>query len=169
MELQHFNLFNELDVAREDYTLKVRIIRLWRKPMFRNPTETYSIELILLDEEGNRIQASVLNRFFNRFEQFLNEGVCLIITKPQLGSNISKYKYIDNKLKVCLNFSTHVVRCNNFNGHMYGFVMTPYSEILNCIVPDNSSIASYMLSYFYFLLIRLINSLKYHLPIQFFY
>ncbi|KAK1414857.1 hypothetical protein QVD17_30618 [Tagetes erecta] len=87
MELQHFNLFNELDVAREDYTLKVRIIRLWRQPMFRNPTETYSIEMILLDEEGNRIQASVLNRFFNRFEQFLNERVCLIITKPQLGSN----------------------------------------------------------------------------------
>ncbi|KAK1414689.1 hypothetical protein QVD17_30439 [Tagetes erecta] len=62
----HFNLFNELDVAREDYTLKVRIKRLLRQPMFCNPTETYSIEMILLDEEGKRIRASVLNKFFNR-------------------------------------------------------------------------------------------------------
>ncbi|KAI3694871.1 hypothetical protein L1987_77852 [Smallanthus sonchifolius] len=44
-------LLKNLDVMKDDYTIKVRIIRMWTRPMFRNPTEVYCYDMILMDEE----------------------------------------------------------------------------------------------------------------------
>ncbi|KAL8242493.1 hypothetical protein R6Q59_012795 [Mikania micrantha] len=51
MENLTINLLNELDVSRDDYNIKVRIIRLWKLPMHDNPKQTYSIEMIMVDEQ----------------------------------------------------------------------------------------------------------------------
>ncbi|KAI3820676.1 hypothetical protein L1987_08224 [Smallanthus sonchifolius] len=40
-----------LDAMKDDYTVKVRIIRLWTRPTFRNPLSVYCYDMILMDEE----------------------------------------------------------------------------------------------------------------------
>ncbi|KAI3755107.1 hypothetical protein L1987_54901 [Smallanthus sonchifolius] len=44
---------------KDDYTVKVRIIRLWTRPTFRNPLSVYCYDMILMDEEVQFIEASI--------------------------------------------------------------------------------------------------------------
>ncbi|KAL8266249.1 hypothetical protein R6Q59_003593 [Mikania micrantha] len=65
-------MLNHLDVSIDDYIIKVRILRKWRQSDRKIPNEDYSIEMILIDEEGNKIQAHVLKKWFFRFEKSVN-------------------------------------------------------------------------------------------------
>ncbi|MFS8012185.1 hypothetical protein Hanom_Chr14g01317891 [Helianthus anomalus] len=60
-----------LDLARREYTVKVRIRRLWKQPMYNNPEHFYSIEMIVVDKQGKTMQANVLRRWFPIFEHLL--------------------------------------------------------------------------------------------------
>ncbi|KAD7477141.1 hypothetical protein E3N88_00277 [Mikania micrantha] len=111
-----------LDVSIDDYIIKVRILRKWRQPDRKYPNEDYSIEMILIDEEGNKIQAHVLKKWFFRFENYLNENDCLLIKRPSLGINLSKYKFVDNPNKVNFNYQTYVSKCNDFKGQEHDVI-----------------------------------------------
>lgn len=41
---------NELSPSKDEWTIKVRVIRLWKPPNFYKPTLGDNIELVLLDE-----------------------------------------------------------------------------------------------------------------------
>ena len=53
MDMNNITLINDRDIQKDDFTIKIRIIRLWNQPLFKNPTQLYSIEMILMDEEVN--------------------------------------------------------------------------------------------------------------------
>ncbi|GJS84949.1 putative diphthine methyl ester synthase [Tanacetum coccineum] len=42
---------SELTPFRDDWKVKVRVIRLWKPPDFSNPLVTYSLDMVLMDEE----------------------------------------------------------------------------------------------------------------------
>ncbi|KAJ0838683.1 hypothetical protein HanPSC8_Chr14g0597681 [Helianthus annuus] len=51
MVQSNITYLKDLDLARRDYTVKVRVLRLWKQPMYNNPEQFYSIEMIVVDEE----------------------------------------------------------------------------------------------------------------------
>ena len=53
MDEKNITLIDNLDIQKDDFTVKVRIIRLWSQPLFKDPEQLYSIEMILMDEEVN--------------------------------------------------------------------------------------------------------------------
>ncbi|KAF5762746.1 putative replication protein A, OB [Helianthus annuus] len=108
--------------------------------MYNNPEQFYSIEMIVVDEEGTTMQGNVLRRWFPRFEQVFNESDCYFIVKPTIGLNESKYKYVDNKNKLGIYCDTDVYPCKDFNGPMYGFSFTSFKDIIDKTVPENKSI-----------------------------
>ncbi|KAJ0461671.1 putative nucleic acid-binding, replication factor A [Helianthus annuus] len=140
MELGNITYLKDLDLARRDYTVKVRVLRLWKQPMYNNPDQFYSIEMIVVDEEGTTMQANVLRRWFPKFEHLLNESDCYFIVKPTIGLNESKYKYVDNKNKLGIYCDTDVQPCKDFNGPIYGFSFTSFKDIIEKTVPENKSI-----------------------------
>ncbi|GJU83022.1 nucleic acid-binding, OB-fold, replication protein A, OB domain protein [Tanacetum coccineum] len=71
------NLLTELTPFKDDWHIKVRIVKLWKLPSYKNPMETFRIELILLDEEGNTIQATVNNNCVKNHEKSLAKTCCL--------------------------------------------------------------------------------------------
>ncbi|KAD7117854.1 hypothetical protein E3N88_05122 [Mikania micrantha] len=153
-------MLNHLDVSVDDYIIKVRIIRKWRQPDRKNPNEDYSIEMILIDEEGNKIQAHVLKKWFFRFEKYLNENDCLLIKRPSLGLNQSKYKFVDNPNKVNFNYQTYVSKCNDFVGQEHGFSFSSFQNVIDNLLPENITIVddirkykkrfTYLFSYYNF-------------------
>ncbi|KAL8216305.1 hypothetical protein R6Q57_023142 [Mikania cordata] len=141
MEATNITFLNDLDVANDNYNIKVRIIRLWTQPMFNNPSETYSIEMILMDEQGTKMQGNVLKKWFSRFEKFLKENTTLIILKPTLGDiSHAKYKYVENPIKICLNWNTKVKHYEAFDGPKYGFNFIPFQSILENEILENATI-----------------------------
>ncbi|WJX95496.1 hypothetical protein P8452_76809 [Trifolium repens] len=44
--------------GKENASIKVRIVRMWKAPAFLNPSETNSLEMVLIDSKGGKIHAS---------------------------------------------------------------------------------------------------------------
>ncbi|XP_076913238.1 replication protein A 70 kDa DNA-binding subunit C-like [Bidens hawaiensis] len=55
MEPKNLIKLRELDATKTNYTIKVRVVRLWRKPNNKNPNEIWSIEMIIMDEEHSQL------------------------------------------------------------------------------------------------------------------
>ncbi|KAD3337490.1 hypothetical protein E3N88_33010 [Mikania micrantha] len=135
-------MLNNLDVSIDDYIIKVRILRKWRQPDRKYPNEDYSIEMILIDEEGNKILGHVLKKWFFRFEKYLNESDCLLIKRPSLGINLSKYKFVDNPNKLNFNYQTYVSKCNDFVGQEHGFSFSSFQTVKDNLLPENITIGN---------------------------
>ncbi|KAL2942787.1 Replication protein A 70 kDa DNA-binding subunit B [Bienertia sinuspersici] len=85
---QSINMINDLTPINENWKTKLRIIRLLEVPKYNNPNVVDSIELVLVDEKGSRIQASIRKTIMQRFSNMVKEGSCRIIVKFGLISNM---------------------------------------------------------------------------------
>ncbi|XP_076945661.1 uncharacterized protein LOC143616827 [Bidens hawaiensis] len=137
MELDNITYLKDLDLSRRDYTVKVRVLRLWKQPMNNDSQQCFSIEMIVVDEQGTTMQANVLRRWFPRFEHVLNESECYFIAKPTIGLNESKYKYVNNQNKIGIYCDTNVYPCNDFCGPTYGFSFTSFKDFIDQTLPEN--------------------------------
>ncbi|WJX60744.1 hypothetical protein P8452_45916 [Trifolium repens] len=55
--------------------IKVRVLRLWKIPSFLNPSEISSIEMVLIDDKGAKIHASIKKQLLYMFDSKIVE-VC---------------------------------------------------------------------------------------------
>ncbi|RZC29206.1 hypothetical protein D0Y65_000980 [Glycine soja] len=46
-------------IEKENWTIKVKVIRLWYFPSFSGSKAPFSLEMVLMDEEGGKVRASV--------------------------------------------------------------------------------------------------------------
>ncbi|KAK1441251.1 hypothetical protein QVD17_07095 [Tagetes erecta] len=92
MEHNNITLIKNIHLTNDDLTLKLRIVRLWKLPDHINKKEVYSIEMILMDEEGTKITGTVSKRFLSKFTRLLNENINIFVIKPNFGSVRSSYK-----------------------------------------------------------------------------
>ncbi|KAI3685782.1 hypothetical protein L6452_35040 [Arctium lappa] len=58
--------------------------------MFKNPEQIFSIEMILMDEEGTKIHANVLQKWVAKFKILLHEGAVIFIKNPTIAEHVSK-------------------------------------------------------------------------------
>ncbi|KAL2932045.1 Replication protein A 70 kDa DNA-binding subunit C, partial [Bienertia sinuspersici] len=105
---QSINMINDLTPINEIWKIKVRIILLWEVPNYNNPNVVDSIELVLVDEKGSRIEASIRKTIMQRFSNMVNEGWCRIIAKFGLISNIDKHRATNHSYKLNFFFKTVV-------------------------------------------------------------
>ncbi|WJX90499.1 Pyruvate dehydrogenase complex component E2 1 [Trifolium repens] len=72
---------DEILPGKEDAVIRVRVVRMWKAPGFLNPSETNSLEMVLIDAKGGKIHASVRKHLLQMFESKIDEGQ---INLPQL-------------------------------------------------------------------------------------
>ncbi|CAI9279146.1 unnamed protein product [Lactuca saligna] len=136
-----FTLIRDLDVLKDNFTMKLRVIRLWTLDNYYNKNELFSIELILMDEEGNKIQGYVPKAYIYKFKKLLKEGESFIIKSPNLAKTQERSFQLTNQLqKLALNLDSIVTPCDNFSGSVNGFDFVEYRAIIDGTVPDNMSL-----------------------------
>ncbi|XP_076905687.1 replication protein A 70 kDa DNA-binding subunit B-like, partial [Bidens hawaiensis] len=132
VEDQKFTMFNEIDVLKTSpSTLKVRVLRMWSIKDNKNVNEDFLIEMVLMDENENRIQATVYKQNIYRFKRFLKESSTLTIVNLSVGLNGSNYRVIDCPNKLVLGPNTHVNSCQEFDGRLFGFKMISFESLIN--------------------------------------
>ncbi|XP_076928280.1 uncharacterized protein LOC143592200 [Bidens hawaiensis] len=127
-----------LDVSTLDATIKVRIVKLWKLPSFKHPNTTHAVELILMDEEGTKIQETVMNAYLSKHERFLVHKECVLIQKFAIGDSLSTYQLTNHPHKLFLNDNYVVKRCNDPIGSLYGFSLIDFEMLLNNSLTQNS-------------------------------
>ncbi|KAL4580716.1 hypothetical protein LXL04_016918 [Taraxacum kok-saghyz] len=59
MNFNDITMIADLNPNKEDYTLKVRIIRIWKFTSWGNPNDVRGFGMVLIDEKGDRIECTV--------------------------------------------------------------------------------------------------------------
>ncbi|KAL2926026.1 Replication protein A 70 kDa DNA-binding subunit E, partial [Bienertia sinuspersici] len=110
-----YNFIHEITPLRENMTIKVRIIRLWKPPNYNNPSEDGSIEMVL---------------------QLLHEGQLRVITNFGVGESTGNYKPTQHPYKINFFFTTLVHACDNLAIPRYGFNFMSFDDILSKQLDD---------------------------------
>ncbi|KAJ0860331.1 putative replication protein A, OB [Helianthus annuus] len=105
MEQAAITLLENVDLNVDDYTIRIRIIRLWTRPSFNNPRKVYCYDMIFMDQE------------------------CLTIRNPSLGENRQKVKYVHSSFKINLNETTIVEESAEPVGAEWGFDFSPFESV----------------------------------------
>jgi hypothetical protein len=50
--------------GKENVRIRVQIVRLWKVPSFVNPSESISLEMVLVDEKVSIIMFKLVNYYF---------------------------------------------------------------------------------------------------------
>ncbi|XP_076944506.1 uncharacterized protein LOC143615209 [Bidens hawaiensis] len=140
MEASNITMFKDLDVSNNDCVLKVRILRLWRLKDNNKTGEDWSIEMILQDEMGDKMQAYVRKACIPKHDVWLGENQSLIVRKPSLGANLSIYRYVDSPHKLCFTSATRLCITDEFKGHLYGLSFATFDDIKAKNIPQNGTI-----------------------------
>ncbi|KAF5753474.1 putative nucleic acid-binding protein [Helianthus annuus] len=142
MEQAAVTLLNNVDLNVDDYTIRIRIVRLWTRPTFNNPRKIYCYDMIFMDQEGTKMQAFVLQKNTTGYEHLLKENQCLTIRNPSMGENRQKVKYVHTSFKINLNPNTTVQECNEPVGAEWGFDFSPFDSIVDDPLDDSKSFKS---------------------------
>ncbi|CAI9276530.1 unnamed protein product [Lactuca saligna] len=141
MATPNITLIADVDVLRDDLTLKVRVINLWKHMSFNNKDDIWSIELILLDEQGTKIQATVWKKFLYRFKNIFKDGSAFYITSPSFASQKpDSFKITPQDQKLTFVQQTVVKECAEFSGSIFGFSFVDYQTVLSLQHPEDLSI-----------------------------
>ncbi|XP_021734893.1 replication protein A 70 kDa DNA-binding subunit B-like [Chenopodium quinoa] len=87
-----YTMLNYITPLKENWKIKVRIVRVWYVPDYNKPEKIGSIEFVLVDEKGSKMQASIKQTLIQRFEKLVNEGSTCIISNFGVGKNYGKYR-----------------------------------------------------------------------------
>ncbi|CAI9287772.1 unnamed protein product [Lactuca saligna] len=137
--MEHITPIKEIDSIKDDFTIKVRIIHLWTQKSKFNAKETYSIEMILMDEEGRKIHASCVKKWFPKFKRYLKEDISIYVKKPNVAPNTLNFKFADPERKLNFYHDTTVKECENFSGSAHGFDFVDFNTIVSNNIMESKS------------------------------
>ncbi|XP_054794577.1 uncharacterized protein LOC129300077 [Prosopis cineraria] len=131
-----FNCIHSINQSREDWKIKVRIVRLWSIAPHAVSNEPTSLEMVLQDEAVcDRIRAFVRKGVARHHSRFLREGRAFILTQFGVVENSGSYRTTHHAFKVMFQYSTTVRPVvDNNKIHSHGFCFTPFSDIICDII-----------------------------------
>ncbi|KAJ1378390.1 hypothetical protein SESBI_47922 [Sesbania bispinosa] len=113
------------------WRIKVRVIRLWRSSYFKDNNNKPMIELVVLDEQGGRIQCTVKSIHVYRIENSINEGNVYMLENLSVALNSGKYKPTMHEFRMFFKRETRVTLVEDSSIPLYDFSFVPFVEILN--------------------------------------
>ncbi|KAH0714993.1 hypothetical protein KY284_007898 [Solanum tuberosum] len=88
-----------LVTSRDDFTIRVRLCRMWDAINPKKNGELISMDMIFIDEKGNLMHGIIRKTQVNRFKDMLSEGSVFIIKNFKVVEIIGGYRPVQNSLK----------------------------------------------------------------------
>ncbi|KAJ1387660.1 Nucleic acid-binding, OB-fold [Sesbania bispinosa] len=111
-----FDTIKDITNVREAWRLKVRVIRVWDFCQTSDPSNVFSIEMVLVDAEGGRIQASIRRGMMKKFKDSIVEGGVYKMTYFRVIENGGDYRGTFHEFKLLFQPRTKVIPTENFIG-----------------------------------------------------
>ncbi|KAJ1427593.1 hypothetical protein SESBI_09478 [Sesbania bispinosa] len=124
-----FHPISSLCERRQNWRLRVKLVRLWKMTSVANPNDPYATQMVFVDEEGGRIEATVPKQHMSRFNHALVEGQIYNITNFGLLRNSGKFRAVVHEFKLIFNATTRVIHTQNVTIPFSGFALTKTCDI----------------------------------------
>jgi hypothetical protein len=128
--LAEFSSISEISTEKTFWNLKAKVIRVWQVPDFNRNTLPFSSEMVLMDEAGNRIHATIKKTLLYKFKNDIFEGKCYSFENMGVANNGGNYRTTRHTFKLNFQFSSKVVFIPNLKITKSPYDFTPISEIV---------------------------------------
>ncbi|KAL2893427.1 Replication protein A 70 kDa DNA-binding subunit B, partial [Bienertia sinuspersici] len=91
---------SDINPSKESWRIVVSVTHLWHVPSYNNPSELQNIELVLMDEKGDKIHASIKRSMIMTYQDLLNEGESYTLMTFGVGLNSGDYRPISHAYKI---------------------------------------------------------------------
>ncbi|XLT88283.1 hypothetical protein HN873_010036 [Arachis hypogaea] len=125
-----FDPISKIIPPREAWRIKVRVLRAWTVPSFGNTDVPNSMELILVDENSTKIQATIRKQLIHKFKDHLLEGSCYKMSYFAVVSNQGSYRATKHEFKLIFLFRTTVTTIPDDIIPKSCFSIYPFEDIL---------------------------------------
>ncbi|KAL3639335.1 hypothetical protein CASFOL_017242 [Castilleja foliolosa] len=130
-----WSLFKDLHAGSTTWGLKVRIVRIY-KQTYANSSNAGTMEMVLHDETGDRIHASMYLDVYEKFKENLVEGGLCRITHVMVKENDWKGKTTTNKQRLQL---FRLSKVFEFKPNTFPTVMHDLKEFNELIIPQKNA------------------------------
>lgn len=127
--LADFSAISEISTEKTFWNLKGKIIRLWQVSDFNGNRMRFSIELVILDEAGDRIHASIKKTLIYKFRNDLFEGKCFSFENMGVN-NGGGYRTTRHTYKLNFQFSSKVQYLPTLNITKSPYLLIPISDVI---------------------------------------
>ncbi|XP_028788673.1 uncharacterized protein LOC114744674 [Neltuma alba] len=127
-----FDAIRSLNPSRQNWRIRVRVVRLWTMPGRYSHEELSSIEMLLRDEDGDNIHAQVKSPFITRHLNNFTEGKLCVISYFMVTPNYGSYRTTDHPYRMSFMYSTAVRPLPEDDRiHQFGFTFRSFAHILS--------------------------------------
>ncbi|CAL4985717.1 unnamed protein product [Urochloa decumbens] len=95
-DFMEYNLLSQINPTRHNWCIKVRVARMWKLSGTSKGRAYTALELVLVDEEGVGITASIGQKDMGKFVDFLVEGRSYVIKKFQVSRQPRRFNAVPN-------------------------------------------------------------------------
>ncbi|XP_028766670.1 uncharacterized protein LOC114724483 [Neltuma alba] len=107
--MRRVSTIKELHDGTDRWRIVAKVFRKWNVYQKSAPAELFCISMVLIDEEGHKIQASVMNNILH--EQYRNsciEGTTYFFANFVVSSNVTQYRATNHPFKINFTQQTFV-------------------------------------------------------------
>ncbi|CAI9115728.1 OLC1v1016714C1 [Oldenlandia corymbosa var. corymbosa] len=123
-----------VETKSKHFSITVRVMTLWKMPESTKNKAIKSLEMVLIDANGGKVQATIPVRFMKEFEHLFKEGVVCRISGFDHALNINGgYRCSKHEYKIVFLPDTLVDSVEYVNIPLHVFDFTPFAEISNFI------------------------------------
>jgi hypothetical protein len=128
--LAEFSPISEISVEKTFWNVKAKVIRLWQVADFSRNTLPFSNEMVLMDEAGDRIHATIRKTLLYKFKNDIFEGKCYTFENMGIANNGGNYRTTRHPLKLNFQFSSKVTYLPTLTITKSPYNFIPISEIV---------------------------------------
>ncbi|XP_025603635.1 replication protein A 70 kDa DNA-binding subunit A-like isoform X2 [Arachis hypogaea] len=141
---ESFDLLMDVSPKKLAWNFLVHVVRLWKAPCRYNPKEINSIEMVLQDSQGGRIQASVPKALVRRWNDNIDEFKMYKMSNFIVVDKREKTKTSMNRWTLNFSHRTVVLLVENPTFPLQAFRLTQISELLNADRINDSQLIDIM-------------------------
>ncbi|WJX11096.1 hypothetical protein P8452_01744 [Trifolium repens] len=130
MDKIKFDSLHEILPGRESWRIKVRVLRMWKVPGFINPSEPNSMEMVLVDEKGGKIHATIRRQLLYMFDGKIEEGSVYQMSFFSVCPATGYYRSTLHPYKLLFQVKTRVKLAPGSEISTYGLSLLKLSEVL---------------------------------------
>ncbi|KAJ0621248.1 putative nucleic acid-binding, replication factor A [Helianthus annuus] len=130
METKKITMLSKVNAMSNNYTLRLKIVSLWRKMMHGQPNVTYRVDMICMDEQGDMILANCLHKILPRFDHHFKLDEVLLISRASIAPNNATINYTNDKRKLTFTLFSQIEKSVDWCGPKYSFSFVNFKDVV---------------------------------------
>nr|GEZ24949.1 replication protein A 70 kDa DNA-binding subunit D-like [Tanacetum cinerariifolium] len=129
----------EITPDKGKINIKVKVLSLWNQYCSNNSSKLSGIDMILMDEQGTNIHATINSSIVCDFDTLLNENDYQIISNFNVKRNVDSTKLTKPEFKIQFYKKTNVRNCSEFDCNDDGMNLISFKDFVEAKIDQSYS------------------------------